>query len=94
MLKMPSVTSSHSAVQITKPQASLAPELILRTRSLGNGCLKGLGRALLDEQIGLVLGGIIRRGGDRLPKLRKVCDEIFFYFTLIFENLSDTSERV
>lgn len=65
--------SSQNA-QITKVHASLARELPYAKDGLGNGCLKGLGRALLDVQIVLSLGGIIRKGDDRLPKLRKLCD--------------------
>ena len=34
----------------------------------------------------------MRRGGDRLPKLRKVCDKIFFLTHT--DSLSDTSETI
>lgn len=81
ILKMPSVS------YITKPQDSPAAEMILCVRWPGNGCPQGVGRAVLHVWIGLVLDGIVRWDGDRLPKLRKVYDEMFFYPTLIFENL-------
>lgn len=51
-------------------------------------------RIMLRVWIGPVLGGMARWGGDKLLKLRKVYDEIFFstwaVFYTDFQKLSDT----